>query len=340
MTRAEHSVDISATVVELRTALAALQAAATNTTDQRSQVLTSALDLVEKAVAAASAIDAAWKSERAEFIERLRRADTAIEAARLTKQATAAANEEFLATVSHELRTPVTAILGWIRVLRASGSSPDQATTARALTSIERSARLEARLIEDLLDVAQLTLGRLRLDAAAVDLGTIVVGTIDIVAATATAKAIEVSYKSPPAVFVVWGDAVRLQQVFWNLLTNALKFTPRGGRVDVELTPLDTDVAVSIRDTGIGIDPAVLPYVFEQFRRGEETPTRRHGGLGLGLAIVRQLVEGHGGTVVVESDGANRGTVVTVTLPLRDQFEERRATPRLPFDAISAPSVP
>jgi PAS domain S-box-containing protein len=235
--------------------------------------------------------------------------------ARAEAEAANRAKDEFLATVSHELRAPLTSMLGWTRMLR--NRMLDETATQHALETIERNVGIQTRLIEDLLDVSRIITGRLRLDVRPLDLNAVIRAALDGVLAAAEAKAIRVETKLdfPGAHFL--GDPGRLQQVMWNLLSNAVKFTPTGGRVEVSLQTDGAHVRISVRDSGQGISPEFLPHVFERFRQAETTSARTHGGLGLGLAIVRHLVELHGGTVQAESPGLGYGATFTVTLPFR-----------------------
>ena len=220
--------------------------------------------------------------------------------------------DEFLATLSHELRTPLNAVLGWARVLRST--RPEKATQERALESIERNARAQARLIEDLLEVSRIVIGKLRLHVREMDLAVIVDAAVEIIQPAATAKqlAVDVHITARPA--MTSGDPDRLQQVVWNLLSNAVKFTPHGGRVTVRLERAD-GYRLSVRDTGAGIDPRFLPFVFEPFRQADGTASREYGGLGLGLAIAKQLVELHGGIIQAHSEGRGKGSTFEVFLP-------------------------
>ncbi|HEX9919205.1 MAG TPA: ATP-binding protein, partial [Pyrinomonadaceae bacterium] len=222
--------------------------------------------------------------------------------------------DEFLATLSHELRTPLTAILGWSRLLQTSDF--DKVATARALHTIERNAQAQAQLIDDLLDTSRIITGKLRLDVRAVDLESVVMSAIETARPVAEAKGIRLQTIFDTRVGPISGDPDRLQQVVWNLLSNAIKFTPQGGRVQVRLERVYSHVEITVADTGRGIAAEFLPHVFDRFRQADQTTTRAHGGLGLGLAIVRQLVELHGGSVHVESEGEGRGTTFTVSLPL------------------------
>jgi signal transduction histidine kinase len=223
--------------------------------------------------------------------------------------------DEFLATLSHELRTPLNAMLGWAQVLRLGKLDP--AASARALETIERNARAQAQLIADLLDVSRIITGKLRLDFQPVELRRIVESALDSVRPAADAKGIRLDVSLGPLASPVLGDADRLQQVAWNLLSNAIKFTPRDGAVEVRLRQNGASAEVRVSDTGAGIRPDFLPYVFDRFRQAESTITRSHGGLGLGLSIVRHLVELHGGTVEVQSEGEGKGATFSVLLPVR-----------------------
>jgi CheY-like chemotaxis protein len=227
--------------------------------------------------------------------------------------------DEFLATVSHELRTPLQAILGWSRLLRGAGSSGsvDPARLAKGLEVIDRNAKAQAQLIEDILDVSRIITGKVRLNDAMVNLAAVVRAAADTIRPAADAKRIEVVTELDPELGAIVGDEDRLQQVVWNLISNAVKFTPAGGRVYVRAARVDTHVELIVSDTGNGIPSEFLPYVFERFRQADSTTTRSHGGLGLGLAIVRHLVELHGGTVRAESAGVGQGATFTVALPVR-----------------------
>jgi PAS domain S-box-containing protein len=222
--------------------------------------------------------------------------------------------DQFLATVSHELRTPLNAMLGWTRMLR-SGSVPVE-KRAHGLATIERNALAQAQLIEDLLDVSRILSGKLRLDVAPVDLAAVVLAALDVVRPAAEAKALRLQPTLDPRAGPIVGDAARLQQVVWNLLSNAVKFTSKGGRIQVRLERVDSSIELVVTDTGQGIDEAFLPHVFDRFRQADGTTTRAHGGLGLGLSIVRQLVELHGGTIRALSQGVGLGATFVVRLPL------------------------
>ncbi len=235
---------------------------------------------------------------------------------RLYQQALAAdrRKDEFLAVVSHELRTLLTSILGWAGMLKTG--KLNQATTLRALESIERNAKAQARLIVDLLDISSIVAGKVRLEAQPVNIATLLDAAVEAVRVAATAKTIQLITALDARVVQVPGDPDRLQQVLWNLVSNAIKFTPTGGRVEVKLEQLGTEAVITVADTGCGIPPEFLPYVFDRFRQAESPTTRSHGGLGLGLAIVRHLVELHGGVCRADSDGVGRGSTFVVRLPL------------------------
>lgn len=223
--------------------------------------------------------------------------------------------DEFLATVSHELRSPLNAILGWAKLLREGKLSGEAA--ARALETIERSARSQNRIINDLLDVSRIITGKLRLNVRPIEPAHIVGAAVEAVRPAAEAKAIHLQMVLDQEAGPISGDSDRLQQIVWNLVSNAIKFTPKGGRVQVRLERVNSHIEIIISDTGIGIRPEFLPYVFDRFRQADGSSTRKHSGLGLGLAIVRHLVELHGGTVEAESPGEGRGATFTINLPLR-----------------------
>jgi PAS domain S-box-containing protein len=227
--------------------------------------------------------------------------------------------DEFLATVSHELRTPLTAVLGWAYLLRTNQFNDGGA--AKALETIERNARAQAQLIDDLLDVSRSITGKLRLDVRPVDPNSFIESAIEAVSPAAEAKGVRVQKIMDTGVVTVSGDPVRLQQVVWNLLSNAIKFTPRGGRVQIRLERVNSHIEIAVSDSGAGIVPEFLPYVFDRFRQADQRTTRHHGGLGLGLAIVRHLVELHGGTVRAESPGEGKGATFTVLLPVAPVYQ-------------------
>jgi PAS domain S-box-containing protein len=270
-------------------------------------------------------------TERKQAEERMRAATEAAEAARQSAEAARAEAEhanrikdEFLATVSHELRTPLNAVLGWAQLLRGADSEPDD--LAQGLETIERNARAQAQLIDDLLDVSRIVAGKLRLDVRTVDLAPVIEAAVDACRHAADAKGVHLTRVLDPQAGPVAGDPDRLQQVMWNLVSNAVKFTPRGGRVQVVLRRVESAAEITVSDTGQGIDAAFLPHVFDRFRQADASITRLHGGLGIGLSIVRNLVELHGGTVRASSSGPGGGAAFTVALPVavsRDPLERQ-----------------
>ncbi len=255
------------------------------------------------------------------------RAFEQVEAARGAAETASRAKDAFLATISHELRAPLSPILAWTRMLRDGALSAEQ--TTRAVEVIERNARSQAQLVEDLLDVSRIVAGKLRLHVRPVPLARIIENAMETVRAGAEAKNVHLHTLVESGVPAVAGDPDRLQQVVWNLLSNAVKFTPRGGRVQVTLARAGADVEIAVSDTGIGIPADQLPHIFERFWQADGSPSRSHGGLGLGLGIVRHLVELHGGTVHCASAGTGQGSTFTVVLPVlaatqRDDAAVRR----------------
>jgi PAS domain S-box-containing protein len=242
-----------------------------------------------------------------EALEQAQRAKAEAEAANRAK-------DEFLATLSHELRTPLNAILGWSKMM--TDSRLDETDQLRALQTIQRNARVQAQLIDDILDVSRIVSGKLKLKVRPLELSTIVESAVESVLPAAHAKEIRLQRVLDSGSSMISGDSNRLQQVIWNLLSNAVKFTPKGGRVQIRLERINSHVEIIVTDTGIGIPPKVLPFIFDRFRQADSATTRQHGGLGLGLAIVRHLVEMHGGTVEAESHGEGQGSTFTVKLPL------------------------
>jgi PAS domain S-box-containing protein len=247
------------------------------------------------------------EAERAALLEREQ------EARRIAEEANRA-KDEFLSTLSHELRTPLTPLLAWTAMLRSG--RVDATKVQYGLDVLDRSARALARLVDDLLDVSRIVAGRFRIEVASVDLARVVAAAVATVEPTATARRIELTTRADPRTGPVLGDANRLQQAVWNLLANAVKFTPVGGHVDVIIEQAEGRACILVRDTGAGIAPDVLPVIFERFRQGDASSTRAFGGLGLGLAIVRSIVELHGGRVMAESAGEGQGATFTITLPL------------------------
>ncbi|MBO0720183.1 MAG: response regulator [Blastocatellia bacterium] len=237
------------------------------------------------------------------------------QAARAQAEAANQSKDEFLALVSHELRSPLNAMLGWARVLR--GGKVDQETQRHAIGVIEQSAEMQSRLIEDLIDSSRIESGRLRIESRPVDLTPVIQSAVDTVHPEAESKGVEIRTDLDMQAGIITGDAERMQQIVWNLLSNAVKFTPTGGRVDAKLSRQDPWVTMTVKDTGRGIKAADLPFIFDRFRQADRSTTRRTGGLGLGLSLVKNLVELHGGQITVESAGEGRGASFTVKLPLR-----------------------
>jgi signal transduction histidine kinase/DNA-binding response OmpR family regulator len=247
------------------------------------------------------------EEERAQLLIREQSARAEAEQANRTK-------DEFLATLSHELRTPLSAILGWSHLVRTG--KLDELQMTRAFETIERNARSQSQLIDDLLDVSRIITGKLQIELRPVNLSTVIESAIDAVRPAFESKDIQFETVMDSQSYLVPGDANRLQQIFWNLFSNAVKFTPHGGRVRVEVERAEPHARVSVSDSGIGIKPDFLPYIFDRFRQADGSTTRVHGGLGLGLAIVKHLVQLHQGTVDVESKGTDEGAKFTVSLPL------------------------
>lgn len=283
-------------------------------------------ELAEANVALSAEIEERTKIEK-ERVQLLRRE----QAARLEAERANRLKDEFLATLSHELRTPLNAIMGWAHVL--GQSSQDRDTVLRAATVIRQNAASQSQLIDDILDVSRIVGGKLVLDTTLVELHKVIDDAIDSLMPAASAKSIQVVRALDPEINVI-GDRDRLQQIVWNLVSNALKFTPKGGRVEVRLKDESGDAQIEVSDTGIGIAAEFLPFVFDRFRQADSSMSRRHSGLGLGMAIVRHLVELHGGTVSVASPGENKGTTFRLTLsrhvgpapalpatPVREQLE-------------------
>ena len=259
--------------------------------------------------------------ELSKYIGELQRSEEArgqllgrAERARAEAEAANRIKDEFLATLSHELRTPLTSLLGWSSVLREA--KRDEKVLNQGLEAIDRNARVQAQLIDDLLDVSRIVSGKLNLDVRPLDISSVTRAAINVVRPAADAKGIKLDYWAKPGLGAISADSARLQQIIWNLLSNAVKFTPHGGQIFVRLDQDGSDARISVKDTGQGIDPEFLPRVFDRFRQADSSTTRSFGGLGLGLAIVRHLVELHGGTVSAHSDGVNKGATFSATFPL------------------------
>jgi PAS domain S-box-containing protein len=227
--------------------------------------------------------------------------------------------EEFLATISHELRTPLSAILGWARMLRLGQLSPED--TAKALDTIERNARAQAQLVDDLLDVSRIITGKLRMDVRPADPNSFIDAAVEAVRPAAEAKGVRMQKVVDTGPISIPGDPVRLQQIVWNLLSNAIKFTPRGGRVQIRSERVNSHLEIVVSDTGQGIPSDFLPHVFDRFRQADQRTSRQHGGMGLGLSIVRHLVELHGGSVRADSDGEGKGATFTIMLPITPVYQ-------------------
>ena len=255
----------------------------------------------------------AWETI-AKHESELRASERALRKSEAAAQAAGRAKDEFLATLSHELRTPLNAILGWVSLLRMGGVEEDRRD--HALGVIERNARLQADLIEDLLDISHIVMGKVRLRLHRLDLSPVVTSAVESLRPGAEAKGVALQLNAEAAAVMIRGDAERLQQIIWNLVSNSIKFTPPGGRVSVALTADGAHAHVAVRDTGIGIASDFLPHVFERFRQADSSSTRSHAGLGLGLAIVHNLVALHGGSIEADSEGVNKGAEFRVHFPL------------------------
>jgi signal transduction histidine kinase len=309
----------------------------------------------EKIVVAIAA-QAAMAMDNAKLIQALRDRETELEklaaereqfleserAARSEAERLSHLKDEFLATLSHELRTPLNAIQGWATLLRERKVSAEDHD--RGLEAIERNVRVQAQIVNDLLDMSRIIAGKVHLEVQSLYLHEVIHNSIEGVRQSATAKNIRIHPLLDSRIGLVRGDPNRLQQVLWNLLTNAIKFTPKGGRVQVVLERVNSHVEICIEDSGIGIRSDFLPYVFDRFRQADPSTTRRFGGLGLGLSIVKNLVELHGGSVRVKSPGENQGSTFIVSLPVshvraEEHEERRRARPGDPVDAIELPRL-
>jgi PAS domain S-box-containing protein len=271
----------------------------------------------------ATAAGAVFREGDLAFAEQLATAAAmAVDNARLYHEAQEAnrLKDEFLATVSHELRTPLNAMLGWARLLRAGELAPEM--NERALAAIERNALAQAQLIEDLLDVSRIITGKLRLDVRSIEVARVIDSAVDAVRPAADAKGLRIDVSVDRMVGTISADAARLEQVAWNLLSNAVKFTPRGGRVLVSASLVESHLELAVSDNGAGIRPDFLPLVFDRFRQADNRGTQSHTGLGLGLSIARHLVELHGGAIRAESDGEGKGATFTVVLPIAAVYRD------------------
>jgi len=272
--------------------------------------------------------------ERAQLLESER-------AARSDAERLSHVKDEFLATLSHELRTPLNAILGWATLLRRQNLSAEDRT--RGLETIERNVRTQAQIVNDLLDMSRIVAGKIHLDVQLMDLKEIIEAAIEVVRPSADAKRIKIRRKLGSNVGLTRGDPNRLQQVMWNLLTNAVKFTPSEGQVQVTLERVDSRMEIVVEDSGVGIKSEFLPFVFDRFRQADPSTTRHHGGLGLGLSIVKNLVELHGGSVRAESHGENQGATFVVSLPVSVMPSEDTGhfkSPSTPSDALAGIELP
>ena len=271
--------------------------------------------------------------ERDEALEQLAALLASERAARREAEIANSAKDEFLATVSHELRTPLSAILGWAVIARRHAPAPE---VDRALCTIERNARAQMRIIEDVLDVGRIISGKLRLELSSTNLSDVIEAAVEVVRPAADAKHVRLDVAIDQNVGVIAADAGRLQQIVWNLLSNALKFTRNGGHVEVFACRVDAKVLLRVRDDGQGFSPDFLPHLFEPFRQADGSTTRRHGGLGLGLAIVKQLVQAHGGQITAHSDGEGKGASFTIELPARTPTVAAGRWPREQPEAAAA----
>jgi PAS domain S-box-containing protein len=289
-----------------------------------------ARDITERKTAEEALSKAMAEAETANH-ERLQLLESEREARSQAEQASRM-KDEFLAVLSHELRTPLNAVLGWANILRLGKLQGEE--LEQGLDTIERNARVQAQIIEDLLDMSRIISGKVRLDPQRIDLPAVLNESIATLCATAEAKGVRMQPLVDTFAGTISGDPNRLQQVFWNLLNNAIKFTPKDGKIQVLLERVNSHVEVRVIDTGEGIAPEFLPYVFDRFRQGDASTTRRHGGLGLGLAIVKQLVELHGGNVCVKSGGIGQGATFIVRLPLFAVYSEPDKERRHPGAAL------
>jgi signal transduction histidine kinase len=288
---------------------------------------------VADALAIAAEERTSGEAEREQLLRREQQARAAAEAANRMK-------DEFLAVLSHELRTPLNAVFGWARMLQTGQVGNEPAARARAIDAIVRNANAQVQLIDELLDVSRVVAGKMRLDVRPVDLRTVIDGSLDAVRPAAEAKGIRIQSVLDPRAGPITGDPDRLQQVIWNLLSNAVKFTPRGGRIQIHLRRVNSHVEIIVSDTGQGIPADVLPFIFDRFRQADSSITRTHSGLGLGLALVKYLVELHGGSVVAQSLGQGQGATFTVRLPLAIAEIPGSPVPRVHPTAPTIEAVP
>lgn len=270
------------------------------------------------------------EQERAAILAREQELRAEAESAQARAEAASRAKDEFLATVSHELRNPLNAILGWSRVLLEDGDEEvPRERIRKGLEVIARNAKAQVQLVEDILEVSRIVSGKLRLTTGPTEVRSVVEAALDTVRSAAQAKGVLLEMRIEQDIGTIIADEDRIQQVLWNLLSNAVKFTPRGGSVTLDAQRDADEVVLAVRDTGEGIDPAFLPFVFDRFRQADGSTTRLHGGLGLGLAIARHLVELHGGTVRADSDGASKGATFTVRLPIHAAPQSESVAPKL-----------
>jgi signal transduction histidine kinase/ActR/RegA family two-component response regulator len=291
------------------------------------------LDRPMRTSAVISTVQAALRGRRRQY--ELRDVLVALHRARADAEEANRLKDEFLATVSHELRTPLNAIMGWVALLRQARF--DRERVASVLEIVERNAKAQAQIIADVLDISRMITGRMKLNQAPVSLARVVLDALDAIRPGAAAKGVEIRTDIDDGV-IVHGDAERLQQVFWNIFANACKFTPPGGRIDVALVDRGPWSTLRVTDTGAGISPAFLPYVFDRFRQADQSFTRAHGGLGLGLAIVKHLIEMHGGEVTAHSEGLGKGATFEVRLPAATSATVAPAGRRTPRAADPIPA--
>ncbi|MCA1649705.1 MAG: hybrid sensor histidine kinase/response regulator [Acidobacteria bacterium] len=299
------------------------------------------LTVIERPIRVAAVVSIVRAAIRARFRQyEMRAVLVALHAARIEAENASRLKDEFLATLSHELRTPLNAILGWTTMLRHGQVDRDR--IAHALDVVDRNARAQAQLIEDVLDMARIITGKLRIQMKPLSLPAVVDTALEAVRPAAEAKRIRLTMERGSSVPDVRGDSDRLQQVLWNLLSNAIKFTPPEGQVKVRIGLGESQAIITVSDTGAGLAPEFLPFVFDRFRQGDQSITRGHGGLGLGLAIVKHLVELHGGRVMAESDGIGHGSTFSVVLPvpaLAVGFTLMRRIRTLPGESGGIPSI-